>query len=244
MFDSFFNTIFSPLFYLPDLWAVVIISIIMSIIITVAYKFLTNQKLMKDLKSELKELQAEIKTLKDQPDKMMEVNKRLMETNMKYMSHSLKPTLFTFLPLILIFGFLSAHFSYAPLSPGYEFSATIEFQKGVEGHVKLLPEEGLTFTGSTEQDISGNMISTIKADEGQHNFKFSVNDKEYSIPFVIGGTNVKDHKIDDDQVYRVSFNLQKNVLINFFGYGMGWLWVYFLASVVVSMSLRKIFKIY
>ena len=245
MFDSFFNYIFHPLFALPDIWAVLIISIIMSCIITIAYKFLTNQKLMKTLKDELKELQAEIKTLKDQPEKMMEVNKRLMETNMKYMSHSLKPTLFTFLPLILIFGFLSAHFSYAPLAADTQFSSIITFQKDITGAVKLIAEDGITFTGATEQNISNSqLIFNLKATSGEHNFKFSLNGKEYSAPFVIGGTTTKDLKIDDNQVYTISFDLKKNVLINLFGWQMGWLWVYFLTSVIVSMSLRKIFNIY
>ena len=73
---------------------------LITLLITLIYKFTTDQDLMKQLKAELKELQAEMKALKSEPEKAMEVQKRAMQTNMKYMMQSMKATLFTFIPII------------------------------------------------------------------------------------------------------------------------------------------------
>ena len=49
-----------------------------------------------------------MKTLRSDPDKMMVVQRKAMETNMKYMMQSMRPTLFTLIPIIVIFGWLNA----------------------------------------------------------------------------------------------------------------------------------------
>ena len=63
-FGDILNPIFSPLLNLPTLWAVILLSFLISLIITVVYKYTTNQNLMKQLKDEMKEFQREIKELK------------------------------------------------------------------------------------------------------------------------------------------------------------------------------------
>ncbi len=111
MFDNFFNGIFGFLISWNPLVAIIIISFLMTLLITLAYKFLTNQVLMKSLKEEIKGFQKEMKENKDNPQKVMEIQKQALEKNMKYMMHSFKPTLFTFIPLIIIFTWLRLTYS-------------------------------------------------------------------------------------------------------------------------------------
>jgi len=110
-YNSFLDPVLGPVMNIPSPWNIIVISLILTAIITIMYKFLTDQKLMKQLKGEMKDFQKEMKDLKDDPKKMMEVQKRAMEKNMKYMLQSLKPTLFTFIPLILIFGWLRSYYT-------------------------------------------------------------------------------------------------------------------------------------
>ena len=124
---DFLNVVFAPLLKLPILWTVIILSFIVSIIIIIITKYTTDQALMKKLKGDLKEHQKQIKELKGNPAKAMEVQKKSMELNMKYMMHSLKPTLITFIPIILIFGWMSSTFAYESIKPGQEFSVTLFF---------------------------------------------------------------------------------------------------------------------
>jgi uncharacterized membrane protein (DUF106 family) len=50
--------------------------------------------------------QQEVKAHKDNPEKMTEANKKLMSKNLELMKHSMRPTLFTFIPIILVFSWL------------------------------------------------------------------------------------------------------------------------------------------
>ncbi len=91
--------------------AVIIISLLLTLLTNFIYKLVTDQDMMRALKTELKTLQNEMKELKDQPEKFMAHQKRAMEKNLEYMKRSMKPTLFTFIPLLLIFGWLRLRFA-------------------------------------------------------------------------------------------------------------------------------------
>ena len=111
MFDSFFNFVFGPIMNLPAPLNLFIISFILTGLITLAYKYLTDQTKMKELKDEMSSMQKKMKEMKDQPDKVMSMQKDAMKKNMEYMKHSMKPTLFTFVPIIIIFGWLRSYFT-------------------------------------------------------------------------------------------------------------------------------------
>ena len=109
-YTSFLNPVMDPLMGIPSPWNLILVSFIITAMITLAYKFLTDQKLMKELKAEMKSMQKEMKEFKDHPEKMMSLQKDVMSKNMKYMMQSMKPTLFTFIPIIVIFGWLRAYY--------------------------------------------------------------------------------------------------------------------------------------
>ena len=110
-FTSFLDPILEPFMSIPSPWNLFLLSFILTLIMTLLYKFMTDQKLMKELKDEMKELQSEMKTLKDSPEKMMEVQKKAMERNMKYLLQSLKPTLITFIPVLIIFSWMRQYYT-------------------------------------------------------------------------------------------------------------------------------------
>ncbi len=155
LLSGLFDAIFYPITnFLPPRWALVVISIIITLLSTLAYKFLTNQKELKTLKEEMKVLREEQKKHKDNPDKISAITQQMMERNLKVMKHSMRPLLFTFIPIILIFSWLK---------------------------VTFLP--------------AGDLFS----------WSFSI------WPW---------------------------------GHGIGWLWTYFLASIIFNMIFRKLFKIH
>jgi len=53
-----------------------------------------------------------------------------MQTNSKYMMQSMKSTFITFLPIILIFGWMNANIAYEPLFPNEEFTIDAVFNRG------------------------------------------------------------------------------------------------------------------
>lgn len=114
--QGFFDAIFFFKDFLPAILSVIIIALLMTVISTLAYKWLTNQAHMKSLKEDLKSLQAQSKEHRENKEKFMELQKLAMEKNLAYMKHSMRPTLFTIVPFIIIFNWLRATFG--PAVPG------------------------------------------------------------------------------------------------------------------------------
>jgi len=105
------SAIFSPLLALEPVWSIATISILLGTVHTLAYKYMTDQVLVKEYKSEMKKNQAAMKTM-DKSDlaKMSKLQKQTMETNMKLMSQTMKPMLITIIPFIFIFRWLKSTF--------------------------------------------------------------------------------------------------------------------------------------
>src|SRR3989344_1774334 len=149
VFESLLDPVFSPLLQLHPLWGIAIISLILTWIITLVYKWVTDQKLMKELKDDIKSVQKEMKEFKDNPAKVMEIQKKAMEKNMQYMMHSFKPMIFTLIPILIIFGWLNLHFAYEPLLPDAPFTVAALFDPGFAGNVTLSNSQ-LTFANNTQ----------------------------------------------------------------------------------------------
>ncbi len=108
--ENFFNFIFGPIINLGSPWNIIFISFILTLIVNLAMKFFTNQKIMKSLKDDTEYFKKEMQKFKNDPQKLLEIQKRSMETSLKYMKHSLPATLVTLLPLLFIFGWLRQTF--------------------------------------------------------------------------------------------------------------------------------------
>jgi len=255
MFEGLLNPVFGPLLNLSPFWVVAIISALVSLIITIIYKFSTNQNLMKQLKDEMKELQKEMKELKNDPKKMMEVQTKAMQTNSKYMMQSMKSTLITFIPIILIFGWMNANIAFEPILPGQEFTITTMFNKAV-GQVKLEAPEDIIIAGNATQEIINNKATwVLEGKEGDYKdekaIKIVFNDRiEYKNLLIttkqayyepiklISNSPLKSITVNQAQKRVIPFNF------NFLGYKGGWLGTYIIVSMIVSMLLRKILKVY
>lgn len=247
MFESILNPIFNPLLELPILWVVVIMSFVITLIITLIYKFTTNQSLMKELKDEMKELQKEMRELKSEPQKMMEVQKKAMQTNMKYMSHSMRSTLFTFIPIILIFGWMNAHLGYEPILPGQEFTTSVLFYDNVGENVELVVPEGINVNGELNRTIENEVKWVLRGNEGEYLLEYKVDDKSYTKELLITKEQsyAKPIKmVNDKTVKQISIDNNKMKVLNLFGWKLGWLGSYIILSIIFSMILRKVFKVY
>ncbi len=248
MFESILSPIFDPLLKLPILWVVVIMALIITFLITLIYKFTTNQNLMKELKDEMKELQKEMKELRSDPQKMMEVQKKAMQTNMKYMSHSMRSMLFTFIPIILIFGWMNSHLAYEPILPGQEFTTSILFYDTVKGNAELIIPEGITISGEANKTIEDSEIKwVLKGKEGEYLLEYNIDSKSYTKELLI--TKEQSYSkpikiIKDKTVRQITIDNNKMKVFNLFGWKLGWLGSYIILSIIFSMILRKLFKVY
>ncbi|NQU98350.1 DUF106 domain-containing protein [Candidatus Woesearchaeota archaeon] len=249
MFEKVLDPIFRPLLDLGFFWAILIISFVLTLIITLVYKYATDQTLMKKLKAEMKELQKEMKRLKDNPQKAMVHQKKMMQKNMKYMKHSFKPTLYTFVPIIIIFGWLNSNLAFLPLTPDTDFIVSAQFKEGTFGEVSLDVLPDLTFTSNRIQTLENSVASwTLSGAEGEYQMKFVFGSREFEKDLIISTENYAQpiKVIKDSEISKIEIHNEKVLPIgNFaiFGWKPGWLGTYIIFSLIFSFALRKFLKI-
>lgn len=244
---DFLNIVFAPLFKLPVLWAVIILSFIVSVIIIVITKYTTDQTLMKKLKDDIKEYQKQIKALRNEPAKAMELQKKAMQLNMKYMTHSLKPTIITFIPIILIFGWMSSTFAYESIKPQQEFSVSILFQKNINGQAELIVPEEIIVIGDKVKKIENDKATwTLKGTEGEHILEFVYNNEKQQKSVLITNKDkyIEPSKKTNGAIKLIQINYEPKKILNLFGWKLGWLGTYIISSIIFTMILRKIMKVY
>jgi len=245
---SFLDPVLNPLLGLQPIYVILIISLLITVVMTILYKLLTDQKLMKALKAEMKHLQKEVKELREHPERMAEAQKKMMQKNLEYMKHSMKPTLITMIPILLVIGWLSSHLSYYPLLPGQEFNVTVS----AEGINNLTIEAGnLTIFGNkTLEPVNNKFIWILKGDKGLYTLGFS-----YGNVYAEKKVLITDEQKYENPIEKVKNSPIKQIEISnkklkplgdfsIFGWRPGWLGVYIIISIVTSMILRKLLKIH
>ncbi len=250
---AFLESITAPLLAMNSAYLIVGVSIVLSLVITLIYKWMTDQTVMKSLKEDIKQHQNEMKKNRDNPKKVMQIQKQAMEKNMKYMMKSMKPTIVTFIPLILVFGWLNAHFTYNPVQPGMPFSVTATFQNGAAGTAQMVPMDNMTIIGNaTQQIVDGKAVWTLKGDTaGTYLLEIDYNGSSYTKEVQISDSHnyaSPSKNFGEDKIKSVELGMTKLRVFgdsfSLFGWYPGWLGVYIIVSLVSSMGLRKLMKLY
>lgn len=228
---------------LGPFWTIVILSFLISLGVSIAYKYLTNQERLKELKEKLKKLQEDSKKNRDNPGKMMSLQKEMMSINAEYMKSSFKPTLFTMLPIILIFGWFNGALSFEPIMPGKSVDVTIT---GVTGNVALQAPKDVQVLGNATLVENGFKYTILPALEGKYTLNFLAESKTYTKDILV---STKQEYIDPEQKYKedkvlISVGQPKLTVFNLFGWNVSWLWAYVIFSLAFSLSIRKAMKLY
>jgi len=253
------DPVLNPLLAFPPLVIIFILALAISLIIIIVYKFMTDQKLMKAMKKEIKHLQKEMKKFRDNPGKMMEINQKVMKKNMEYMKHSMKPTLFTMLPIILIFGWMNANLAFDSINPGQEFDVTIYLEEHADEEVSIeVPPEIIVISDNPpelKETTSGLIFRktrqkgtwTLKGEAGGYMLNFLYDGEYYNREVTItqgDEYSPQTVKIDEGDVVSIDIEYQKKRVLNLFGWKLSWFWAYVIFSLVFSMTLRKLLKVH
>ena len=245
--SDFLNPILSPLLNLPTFWAIIVLSFVISLVITVIYKYTTDQNLMKQLKEEMKAFQKQIKELKKEPERAMAIQKKSMQTNMKYMMQSMKSTLYSFIPIILIFGWMNANLAYEPIMPEQEFTTTIFLEDNANGEIELSVPQGIKVNGAKKKEIKDSKVTwLLSGKRGEYLFEYIFDGKKYNKEVLISEKQYKDPVKDvrDGNVRSIEIEHNKNILINLFGWKLGWLATYIISAIIFSILIRKVIRVY
>ncbi len=233
---------------LSYLGIIVILALLITVVNTLFYKYLTDQSLIKRLKEDMKKLRKKVNKAKGDQDKQMKLQQQMMEKNMQVMKQSFRPMIYTILPLLLIFAWMSANLVYEPIQPGEEFEvvALISESYSESSDTVFL---NTSFEILDREDVDRLITWRLQAaEEGVHELEISgsgfretkevliTNDKDYSDPVSNFDGALKQIRVDHDLVRPFGdFSL--------FGWRPGWLGSYILLSIFFSIILRKLFRV-
>jgi uncharacterized membrane protein (DUF106 family) len=97
--------------------SIIVISALVTLISTLATKWLTNQEHLKTLKARQKEIQKDLKNHKPGEKKFEELQQEMLEITGHMMKSSFKPMFATFIPFLLLFYLIRN--VYGVLLPGW-----------------------------------------------------------------------------------------------------------------------------
>ena len=231
---------------------VFILSLIVTIIINVIYKFATNQAEMKRLKEAIDGYRKQMKEAQKEanPKKLMKLNQQAMGVNMEYMKHSLKATLYTFLPIIFIFAWMNGHYTYAPLAAGEPLTVQLHFLDGFSGNATLVSDTLTTksLTSQLETTKSGTIANfAITGDAGKHDFIVDYQQFSYNASVWFGVNPLQTSYPGKGPVQTITVDyprVRPLGPVNLLGWYPGWLSLYIVLSIILSTGTRKLMKIY
>jgi uncharacterized membrane protein (DUF106 family) len=247
--------VLGPLLWLGSFWAIFLISLILTFLVTIIYKYTTNQKLMKSLKEELSKLQKDMKALRDKPEQMMKKQKVLMSKNMEYMKHSFRATLFTIIPVLIVFGWLSANLAYEPIYPSEPFNVTLVYSEAPADAPNASIPPGLNMLEGYPKRADKVVVYSFTGQAGSYQsppLRFEASGKLCEVPVVVAAEGEREYSnplvaCKGGAITRaVVSNRPLKPLGDFsiFGWMPGWFGTYIVLSLVFSMVLRKILKVY
>lgn len=252
-----FQSIWQGFLDLPYFWIILIMALLVTFFTTIIYKYATDQKRLKEIKTKLKELRKKQKENKKDTKKVMALQKEMMGLNMEMMKQSFKSMLYTFLPLILLFTWMSANIAYEPINPGEEFTITARISNSFPHELKdvnltLLPEgnvsrnEGFVASRESRREIQwvvvapneGTYSAVIKSPTFEETKEILVTySKDYVSPVeTYGQSQLLRLEVGNEPVRPLGS-------FSFFGLRPNWLFTYIIISILLSIAIRRLLKV-
>lgn len=265
--SAFLDPILRPLLQWGPFTTLFIVSLFISLLTTIIYKYTTNQEKLKELKADMKRLQKKATALSKEgkSDKAMKMQKDMMKMNGQFMKSSFRSTLFTFLPIILFFGWLSLNLAFMPLLPQSTVDVSVQLQDGVGGNVSInVPEGFVLLSNQTQyvqasQDVDAIVSWQIQAPNttGMYDLIFTHEASTQELTATVLVTTEQKYEepvvlAKDSTVFKeAQIGLEKLIILEGVPFlkhfpiikNWGWFGIYFLFAIGFSMGLKKLLKL-
>ena len=219
------NTTYTPFVEMGPLYAIAAVSITISLILALAYKFLANQNKIKYARTELKELKTKMDAAKKKGNQkeMQKLFEKSLELNNQQLMLNMKPLLASMVLIALFLPWLA--YAYG------DVNAPVADNKGAYIYDKT--NESFTITQNSEPTITFDNTALKPAKNGDE--------------IQIGGMTRKVIiEQSDNKVTAVKFdgyiaNLPFSLPI--FGNTVGWLGLYIIISMPATFLFRKMLNV-
>jgi uncharacterized membrane protein (DUF106 family) len=233
--------VFRPLLQIVGpLWTVIILSFILGLMTTIAHKYMTDQKLLKNAREEMKKLQAKMRQHKDNPKKLMEVQQKMMSYNMDILKQSFRPLLVTFIPVIIIFGWITAALVFQPIVADETFTSTVTV---IGDGVVTASSETLYIANKSIQTSNGIAVFSFSGLDGDHVITYDYNGVIAEQKVRIGETYENPRVAVKKPFKSIEANLAKLELMNLGFWKPTGFGAYIIFTIVFSLLLRKLLNV-
>lgn len=91
--------------------SIIIFALLVTLVMTLITKKVTDQNRMRELKEIQKKCQINIKDAKGDLKKQQEIQKEMMQCSMELMKHSFKPMIITMIPILILIWWIRSIYS-------------------------------------------------------------------------------------------------------------------------------------
>ena len=261
-----FDALLSPLSGFPPMVGLLIVSLVVSVGMLFVFKATSNQPKLEAVKRQIHACLFEIRLFNDDLYAILRAQMEILGHNLKYLGLSAVPMLWMLAPILLVIAQLQFHYGYEGLRPGQDFLVQVQLSASerltrpaasLEAPPGLAVETPAVFIPSL-----GQLAWRLRAaDWGEYDLKLRVDGQEYtkSVQVARGLRRRSPVRLAagflNELLYPAEAPLPKGspvasisvgypeASVSLLGWGVHWLVVFFVLSIVFAFALRSRFGV-
>jgi len=264
--QNLFHFLFWPFRGLSSWVAMILISILTGLFLLAIYRLVSDQKGIKKTKDQIKAHLLEWRLFSDDLVTSFRTQANLLYWNLKYFLHALRPLAVMIIPLVFILSHLNLWFAYKPLSPGETTILKVKLKESynpLELSIALNQAEGYQIeTPPLRIEAAREINWRLRAlKPGRFYIVVKVDGQEITKEMVVGPTSLVRlspvrpssgllaQLLSPGEAPLAASPLREISLVypsrrmNFLGWKIHWLIVYFVLSVIAGFALKKPLKV-
>lgn len=261
-----FQIIFYPLQFLPDMWALSIVSVLTGIVMLLIFGRTSNQKAIKKTKDKIKAHILELVLYKDNLRVIVKAIGSIFRYNGRYLRQTIIPLLIVFIPVVLILIQLNYRYQFRPFEVGERTLVKVKLSEGYEEHI-----DRIKFMNSPNYQLETPALRISETNELDWRIRVLTSNK-FDLFFENGGDTLRKTV---NRAVRGSFLSPKREKFAFFdylfcptenpipagkiissveiqyppqkmrvfGFRVHWLVVFFVVSLIAAFALKGVFRV-
>lgn len=266
-FGKLFDILFLPFRSMSPWIGMILISFLTGLLMLFVFKWTSNQQGIQKVKNKIKAHLLELRLFKDSLGQSLRSQGNILKCNLRYISYSFKPMLVMIVPLILILVQLNFWFGYESLRPNESAILKITLaddQNPLETQITVQPSLGLVMETpplriEESHEINWRFAAT---QEGIQRFDVTIDGTTVSKRVSVAQKPLSKisplkpgKKILDQVLYPTEAPVDSRLPIqkieiqypsknmNLLGWGIHWIIVYFVLSIVFGFAFKGVFKV-
>jgi uncharacterized membrane protein (DUF106 family) len=260
---SVLDVLLAPFRQMPPIVGLSVVSLVTALVMMLAYRFTSNQQKLADVKRRIAAALYEIRLFNDDLPAVFRAQAELMRHNATYVRLSLVPMLWMLVPIGLLVGHLEFRYGYTGLTPGQTALVKVLVRDGVTpasaGGATLDAPQGVSvLTPPVWFPASNEIAWRIRPDQpGEYELGARVGGQTFTKSLAVTGDVVRRSPVrvasgflaqlmnpaerpipDGAAVTAISVRYESR-RVRIFGKDVHWLIVFFVASTVFALLLKK-----